>query len=112
MSKLSTKALEARISKLQKQLAAAKINKAPAIKRVKKLMKKLGITIADITGSDAPGKARLGRTPGKRGPKRGGKVSIKYRDDAGNTWTGRGKTPRWLTAAEKKGTKRDRFLVK
>ncbi|MBM4232027.1 MAG: H-NS histone family protein, partial [Gammaproteobacteria bacterium] len=33
-------------------------------------------------------------------------------DDKGNTWTGRGKTPRWLAAAEKAGAKRDQFLTK
>ncbi len=36
---------------------------------------------------------------------------IKYRDNDGNTWTGRGMTPRWLTAAEANGQSRDTFLV-
>ena len=115
MPKLSADALKARIAQLQKQLTAAQNNKAPAIKKVKALMKKLGVTVADLTGGEAQPKGRPGRKPGKaakKGPKRGGKVAIKYRDDKGNTWTGRGKTPRWLTAAEKAGTKRDQFLIK
>lgn len=29
-------------------------------------------------------------------PRKGEKAPILYRDDQGNTWTGRGKTPRWL----------------
>jgi hypothetical protein len=45
MPKLSAAALKARIAELQKQLAAAEINKAPAIKKVKALMKKFGLTI-------------------------------------------------------------------
>ena len=41
-----------------------------------------------------------------------GKVAVKYRDKAGNTWTGRGRMPRWLTAATKGGkAKKEDFLV-
>jgi DNA-binding protein H-NS len=47
-----------------------------------------------------------GRT-GKRG-----KVAIKYRDSAGNTWTGRGRMPRWMMAATKGGkAKKEDFLI-
>jgi DNA-binding protein H-NS len=115
MPKLSAEALKAKIEQLQKQLTAAQNNKAPAIKKVKALMKKLGVTVGDLTGGEAQPKGRPGRKPGnaaKKGPKRGGKVAIKYRDDQGNTWTGRGKTPRWLAEAEKAGAKRDQFLIK
>ena len=42
MPKLSASALKVRIDQLQKQLAAAEANKAPAIKKVRALMKKLG----------------------------------------------------------------------
>jgi hypothetical protein len=38
-------------------------------------------------------------------------VPVKYRDKAGNTWTGRGAQPRWMTAAIKAGANRDDFLV-
>jgi DNA-binding protein H-NS len=118
MPKLSAEALKAKIEQLQKQLTAAQNNKAPAIKKVKALMKKLGVTVSDLAGGEAQPKGRPGRPgrkPGKaakKGPKRGGKVAIKYRDDQGNTWTGRGKTPRWLSEAEKAGAKRDQFLIK
>ena len=50
------------------------------------------------------------------GKGKGGKVAVKYRDpkNVGNTWTGRGRQPRWLTAALKasKGTKLEDFAVK
>jgi DNA-binding protein H-NS len=41
------------------------------------------------------------------------RVAVKFRDPANpsHTWSGRGKTPRWLAAAEKAGTKRDEFKV-
>ena len=119
MPKLSVDALKIRIADLQKKLAAAESSKAPAIKKVKALMKKLGVTAADLMSEDSSAKS-----PGKRRgrPKKtmtekvvraasGRKVAIKYRDEKGNTWTGRGKTPRWLVEAEKLGKTREQFAV-
>ena len=42
-----------------------------------------------------------------------GKIPAKYQnpDNPDETWAGRGKTPRWLAAALKKGRKRDDFLI-
>ncbi len=48
------------------------------------------------------------------GRKGKGKVAVKYRDpnNAGNTWTGRGRMPRWMTAATKGGkAKKEDFLI-
>ena len=40
------------------------------------------------------------------------KVAPKYRDPAtGQTWSGRGKEPRWLAAYAKKGKKKDDFKI-
>jgi len=41
-------------------------------------------------------------------------VAVKYRDPQNpeNTWTGRGRMPRWLTAVTKGGkVKKDDFLI-
>ena len=115
MPKLSAEALKARIAQLQKQLAAAEISKAPAIKKVKALMKKLGVTLEDLSEGKTSGRRgrppkALSATPQKPNKSRG-KVAIKYRDEKGNTWTGRGKTPRWLVEAEKTGKSRDAFKI-
>ena len=51
---------------------------------------------------------------GRKGNGKGarGKMAVKYRDNAGNTWTGRGRTPRWIVAAIKGGkAKKDDFLI-
>ena len=121
MPKLSASALKARINALQKQLVAAESNKAPAIKKVRALMKKLGVSIADLAGAKAPGrrgrppknaKANSAKSKSAKPKKSRGKVAIKYRDEKGNTWTGRGKTPRWMVEAEKSGAKRESFLIK
>ena len=46
------------------------------------------------------------------GRKGKGKVAVKYRDGAGNTWAGRGRMPRWMTAAMKGGkAKKEDFLI-
>ena len=48
------------------------------------------------------------------GRKGKGKVAIKYRDpkSPANTWTGRGRMPRWMTAATKSGkAKKEDFLI-
>ena len=38
-------------------------------------------------------------------------AAVKYRDGEVNTWSGRGRAPRWLMAAEKNGHKREQFAV-
>ena len=50
---------------------------------------------------------------GGRGGK-GRKVAAKYAnpDDPSETWTGRGRKPRWLAAKLKDGDKMDKFLIK
>ena len=113
MPKLSAEALKARITALQKQLAAAENNKAPAVRQVKALMKKLGISMADLAD---PSAGKTSSTPKAResfkGSNKGSqKVAVKYRDANGNTWTGRGKTPRWMVDAEKAGKKREEYLI-
>lgn len=121
MPKLSPSALKTRIAQLQKQLAAAEANRAPAIAKVRALMKELGVTIDDLVGgrkSSRNGRSsrqadgandELARTTKPR--RTGGKVAVKFRDARGNTWTGRGKTPRWLAEAEAAGTSRETFKV-
>jgi DNA-binding protein H-NS len=44
-------------------------------------------------------------------PLAGRKVAIKYRDKTGNTWAGRGATPRWLRERLKAGAKLEQFSV-
>jgi DNA-binding protein H-NS len=56
----------------------------------------------------------LGAARGRAGrshPRRGVKVAPKYRGPDGETWAGRGATPKWLTALMKQGRKRAEFLI-
>jgi DNA-binding protein H-NS len=56
---------------------------------------------------------KIGDLFGGRGGK-GRKVAAKYAnpDNASETWTGRGRKPRWLATKLKAGEKQDKFLIK
>jgi len=64
------------------------------IDTVRVMIQTYGITARDL-GLDKSVKA-------KTGPKPGNKVSPKYRDPlSGATWSGRGKTPKWINGADR-----------
>ncbi len=54
-------------------------------------------------------KPRRGKTA--RRPARKAARAAKYRGPNGETWTGRGRAPRWLTALEAEGNSREDFLT-
>jgi len=98
----------AELSELRDQVDAAMIvaqaNERKELRaEMEALAAKAGLTIADVLG-------------GKRGGSKakGTKVAVKYRNtkDMTETWTGRGRQPRWLVAALKRGQKIESFLVK
>ena len=117
MANPAYKALQNQISQLQKKakkiLTAESKNKNAGISRVLQLMKRLGITIAELqqheSGKSGTKKAKQTKSTGK-GPRK--PVAAKYRDSAtGDTWSGRGKLPRWLVAREAEGRKREEFRI-
>ena len=60
------------------------------------------------------GGKRRGRPAGKAGrtsAMKGVKVPPKYRGPGGETWAGRGATPRWLSALLKEGHSIEAFLI-
>ena len=74
---------------------------AHAVQQVRELVAQHGLTVQDVF----PG--RGARAAGKSAGKSTGKVAAKYRDPAtGQTWTGRGKAPKWID-----GQDRSRFLI-
>ena len=114
------KSLQSQISQLQKKaqkiLAAESKNKNAGIARVLKLMKRLGISAADLqkreAGESGGKKTKRAKSAKSTGKGRRKPVAAKYRDAAtGNTWSGRGKSPRWLVAREAEGRKREEFRI-
>jgi DNA-binding protein H-NS len=71
---------------------------------IEKQLEAIGGSIASLGGKIA----RSGR--GKSSLK-GMKVPPKYRSPDGETWAGRGATPRWLKAAIKEGKRLEDFLI-
>lgn len=81
------------IAELQaKAEAARRAEVAEAKAKIIAIMSEYGLTFADLSGAS------------KQAPKAPRKpVEIKYRDDAtGDTWTGRGRVPKWLEGKDKK----------
>ena len=85
--------------------AAQRAARDSAIAQVRELMDRHGLTMADITGRAVKAVPRTARAGA------GGKVAVKYRDSAGNTWSGRGLKPKWLTAALAGGAQLSDFAV-
>lgn len=83
---------------LEKAIAQARQNEiAVAVSKVRELVAEFGLTAQDVfptRGAKSAGKST-------------GKVAPKYRDPAtGQSWTGRGKAPKWID-----GKDRSRFLI-
>lgn len=119
LATLSSKELDSLITKAKKRKVALKKRKpAAAVRRkINALAKAEGYTVAELFGGAGAGTGRTTRSPRKASSTKGrklGKVAPKYRNPAkpSETWTGRGKQPRWLAAETAKGRKVDDFLIK
>lgn len=120
LSGLSPKQLSALIKTAQKRRSVV-AKRAPITKVRSALIKAAkaeGYTIDELFGSE-PAPVARGRKPSanKPGPKPGrklGKVPPKYRNPANvkQTWTGRGKRPRWFAELVDSGKKAEDFLIK
>ena len=120
LESLSTKELSELISKanLRKKLLAKRKPANQVKAAVAKFLKSTGWTFDELYGrTSAPKSAAPAAEKQPRKTTKGrslGKVAPKYRNPANakETWTGRGKQPRWLAAETAKGRKLDEFLIK
>jgi DNA-binding protein H-NS len=87
--------IQAKIADLQAQAERVKREeKQQAIDAARAMISSYGITAKDLGLDKAP--------KVKTGPKPGNKIAAKYRDPAsGATWSGRGKTPKWINGADR-----------
>jgi DNA-binding protein H-NS len=91
-----------KISELQKQAEEIKAREqSEVIADIRKKIEEYALTAEDLGFG--------GKTPAKKASR---KVAVRYRDNAGNTWTGRGKRPGWLTQALASGKSVDDFLIR
>jgi DNA-binding protein H-NS len=67
----------------------------------------LGLSLEEL----AAGPPKTGRPSGKGPPTPS--PAVKYRNpETGETWSGRGRAPKWLTLAERQGRGREEFAAK
>ena len=117
--------IQGQIEKLQKQASEIRVREFD--KTVQEILVKMnvfGITLKDLQ----TGKARNTKVKTKTATKaesvgskvkvkgKGGKASTvvpaKYRGSNGETWSGRGLTPRWLAAQMTQGRAKEEFAIK
>lgn len=95
------KELQTQIEALKQQAEAQrKAEISAVVADIRAKMDEYGITLADL-GSRRAGVSSKGST-----------VPPKYRNaQTGETWTGRGKMPRWLQSAVDGGKSKESFLI-
>ena len=93
--------LKAQAEALLKQAEVARRAEiASVVAEIQARMKEFGITLDDLKGGAKKGKARAA-------------VAAKYRNPAtGESWSGRGRTPKWLAEELAKGRSKEAFLIK
>lgn len=116
--------IQSQIEKLQKQasdIRAREFDKT--IKDILNQMQAFGITLKDL--QQAMGKGRAGKARGKaagkttagkpaarkRSATAGTSVAPKYRGPNGETWSGRGLMPKWLSALVAQGRSKQEFAL-
>ena len=112
--------IQAQIDKLQKQAAEIKAKDFQAtVQEILAKMQAFGITVKalqaakPIKGQKAGrGKAKLAMTKSSKIAKVAkNPVAAKYRGPNGETWTGRGLTPKWLAALIAQGQSKEAFAI-
>ncbi|HHA2422530.1 TPA: H-NS family nucleoid-associated regulatory protein [Stenotrophomonas maltophilia] len=118
VSHLSAKELRALIAQAEKQQTRVLTRPKAAAMRAKinKYVKDHGYTIEELYGAPPSRSVEKTSKPAVRKPKKtaGSKVAPKYRNPAnpGETWSGRGRQPRWLAALVQNGKSPSEFLIK
>lgn len=102
LDKMSLKELLDLEAKLEKAILNARERERTEVKqKIEAIVQNAGFSVSELFGGRAP--AAKGR-----------QVAAKYvnPDNRSETWTGRGRKPRWLTAKLDKGAKLEDFAVR
>lgn len=113
--------LQSQIEKLQKQAADLKAKEfSSTVAEIKAKMQAFGITVKDLGAGKSGGKGKS--VKGTKAPKAstakprkskaaGVPVAPKFRGPNGETWSGRGLSPKWLSALIAQGQKKEDFAI-
>lgn len=113
--------IQSQIEKLQKQANEIKAKEFNAtVQDILAKMQAFGITVKDLQGAKPAktakgvgGKKAAANKPAKisRKGKAGVSVAAKYRGPNGETWSGRGLTPKWLATLLAQGQTKESFAI-
>ena len=109
-----TRFLDKVIAEAQRQREARRESgKKELVEEFRAKAEAMGLSLDELLRSPAS----AGRPAGKaRSPRKGAPAAspaVKYRNpDTGDTWSGRGRMPKWLALAEQSGRSREEFLAK
>ena len=99
--------LLAQKAELDKQIAKAKAEeKAAVLAQMRSAMEQYGITPEDLFTTTKRGRKAGSADAGERKP-----VAPKYRNETGETWTGRGKQPHWVAEALASGLTLEDLMI-
>jgi DNA-binding protein H-NS len=114
--------IQSQIEKLQKQANEIKAKDFHAtVKDIVSKMQAFGITVKDLQSPKAakgakagrPAKAKTGAVKAPKAARKAGTpVAAKFRGPNGETWSGRGLMPKWLSALVAQGQSKETFAVK
>lgn len=115
MSKLID--LQSQIANLQKQAEEIRAKEFEAtVVEIRQKMLAFGITVKDLQSTK--GKSKPGRKPKVAAADKPAKVkkataavAAKYRGPNGETWSGRGLTPKWLASLVAQGNTKEQYLI-
>jgi DNA-binding protein H-NS len=114
MSKLID--LQSQIASLQKQAEEIRGKEFEAtVVEIRQKMQAFGITVKDLQSTK--GKSKPGRKPKVatdkpvKVKKPTTAVAAKYRGPNGETWSGRGLTPKWLSSLIAQGGTKEQYLI-
>ena len=114
--------IQSQIEKHQKQANEIKAKDFHAtVKDIISKMQAFGITVKDLQSPKAgkagkagrPAKAKASATKAPKAARKvGTPVAAKFRGPNGETWSGRGLMPKWLSALVAQGQSKETFAVK
>lgn len=113
--------IQSQIHKLQKQEAEIKAKEFDkTIQDIIAKMQAFGISVKDIQsaagtprkGRGRPVAVKKAKVPGSKKKSGATPVAAKFRGPNGETWSGRGLTPRWLASLVAQGQSKESFAIR
>ena len=111
--------IQSQIEKLQKQASEIKDREFDkTVLDIRAKMQAFGITVKDLQapgGRKGRGKSKApvqSKTSGSKKKKVGAVVAAKFSGPNGESWSGRGLTPRWLSTLLAQGRVKEEFAIK